>query len=120
MNMHDRLIHAAARALHVSLSPAPAKAGKPAAVYRYYPGKSDGALCTARLEVRVFHDSLGAAAAEIDALTQAIVSDGDTGIVGSGGDTIVVCRSDEGAHSGFVRGTGLYFVKAGFDAQGRV
>ena len=118
--MHDRLVSAAAKALGVPLLPAPGNVGAPSAVYRYYPGKSDGALCTARLEVRVFHTSVSAAAAEIEALRRAIVSDGDTGIVGEGGDTVVVCQSDEGAHSGSVRGTGLYFVKAGFEAQGRV
>ncbi len=120
MSMHDRLIRAAADALRVPLTPAPGNLGIPSAVYRYYPGKTDGALCTARLEVRVFHTSIAEAAAEIDALCRAIVSDGDTGVVGEHGDTIVVCQSDEGAGSGSVRGTGLYFVKAGFEAQGRV
>lgn len=119
MKMHDRLIKAASRALHVPLYAAPGVLGVPSAVYRYYPLRSDGSLCTARLEVRVFHTSLSAAAAELEALRDAIVSDGDTGIVGSGGDTLVICQTDEGARSGYVRGTGLYYVKAGFEAQGR-
>ncbi|MBQ8746395.1 MAG: hypothetical protein IJZ08_00830 [Clostridia bacterium] len=120
MNIQDRLIEAAARALHVPLMPAPGGLGVPSAVYRCFPGRSDGALCAARLEVRVFHHSLSAAAEEIEALSRAIVSDGDTGILGKGGDSLVVCRTADGAGSGYLRGTDLYFVKAAFEAEGRV
>ncbi len=120
MSIQERLIEAARRALHVPLLPAPGSLGIPSAVYRCMPGKSDGALCAARLEVRVFHRSPSAAAEEIDALSRAIVSDGDTGIVGEGGDTLVVCRTDNGADSGYIRAAELYFVKAAFETQGRV
>lgn len=119
MSMHDRLLAAAGDALRVPLSPAPGYTVSPAAVYRFYPGRSDGSLCTARLTVRVFHRSVTEAMAEIDRLRRVLLHDGDTGIVGTGGDAIVVCETDEGGRSGHVRGTDLYFVQAGFEAQGR-
>lgn len=119
MEMHDRLIAAAKAALTVPLSPAPGRCGTPSAVYRYTPGRSDGALCTARLEVRVFHESPSLAAREITALRRALVADGDTGVVGEGGDALVICQTDEGGASGYARGTGLYFIKAGFEVEGR-
>ena len=120
MNIQDRLIETATRVLRVPLMPAPGGLSTPSAVYRCFPGKSDGSLCAARLEVRVFHRSVAEAAEEIETLSRAIVSDGDTGILGNGGDTVVVCRTADGAGSGRVRGTDLYFVKAAFEAQGRV
>lgn len=119
MKMHDLLLGAAKDALRVPLSPAPGYTAAPSAVYRFYPGRCDGALCTARLTVRVFHRSVAAAMAEIDSLRRALLHDGDTGILGTGGDTIVVCGTDEGGRAGHVRGTDLYFVQAGFEVQGR-
>lgn len=120
MKMHDLLLKAASGALGVPLVPAPGRTLSPGAVYRFYPGRSDGALCTARLTVRVFHRSVAAAMAEIDKLRRALLHDGDTGIVGTGGDTLVICETDEGGRAGHVRGTDLYFVQAGFEVQGRM
>lgn len=119
MKMHDRLLAAAKEALGVPLVPAPGRSAAPGAVYRLYPGRSDGALSTARLTVRVFHRSVSAAMAEIDNLRHAFLHDGDTGIVGTGGDALIVCGTDEGGRAGHVRGTDLYFVQAGFEVQGR-
>ena len=119
MQMHDRLMAAVRDALTVPLTPAPGRIGEPSAVYRCRPGRSDGALCTERLTVRVFHNSPAEAMEEIDALRRALVSDGDTGIVGTGGDALVICETDEGAAAGYVRGTALYYVQAGFEALGR-
>lgn len=118
--MHDTVVKAAASALSVPLIPAPSRTLAPAAVYRYYPGKSDGALATARLTVRVFHHTVSKAAAEIDALSRALLADGDTGVIGEGGDTLVICRTKEGGHAGHVRGTDLCFLQAGFEIQGRI
>lgn len=119
MAMYDMLLTAVKNALRVPLFPAPGRTVAPGAVYRFYPGRSDGALCTARLNVRVFHRSVADAMAEIDRLRRALLSDGDTGIVGTGGDALVVCGTDEGGRAGRVRGTDLYFVQAGFAVQGR-
>ena len=119
MKMHEQLLRTASSALSVPLSAGPGRIGVPSAVYKYRIGRSDGALCVAHLTVRVFHHSVNEAAAEIDALRRALIADGDTGIVGSGGDAIVVCGTDEGSACGYVRGTGLYFVQAGFEAEGR-
>ena len=119
MKMHDLLLDAIKQALRVPLSPAPGYTIAPSAVYRFYPGRSDGSLSTARLTVRVFHRSVAAAVAEIDGLRRALLHDGDTGVVGTGCDTLVVCGTDEGGRCGHVRGTDLYFVQAGFAVQGR-
>ena len=117
--MHDRVVKAASAALTVPLSPAPGKSLSPSAVYRYYPGRGDGALRTARFEVRVFHRSPDAAAAEISALQRALLADGDTGVVGIGADSLVICGTKEGGRGGYVRGCGLYYLQAGFEIQGR-
>ena len=119
MKTYDRLMAAVRDALGVPLIPAPGYLGVPSAVYRCRPGRSDGALCTLRLTVRVFHNSPAEAMAELAALRRALVSDGDTGIVGLGGDAIVICETDEGSAAGRIRGTDLYYAQAGFEAQGR-
>lgn len=119
MHMHDLLVQTARDHLSVPLTPAPGYAAVPSAVYRFYPGRCDGALCTGRLTVRVFHRTVSDAMSEIDRLRRALLRDGDTGIVGSGGDAVVVCGTEEGGRAGHVRGTDLYFVQAGFEAQGR-
>ncbi len=119
MKMHNLLIETAKDILSVPLTPAPGYTAAPSAVYRFYPGHSDGALCTGRLTVRVFHRSVSAAMSEIDRLRRAFLHDGDSGVVGTGGDTLVVCGTDEGGRAGHVRGTDLYYVQAGFDVQGR-
>ncbi len=117
--MHDAVIKAASAALSVPLTPAPWRSLSPGAVYRYYPGKSDGALSTGRLEVRVFHHSIPAVTAEMDALDRALLADGDTGVIGTGGDALVICRTKEGSRAGYVRGTDLVYQQAGYEIQGR-
>ncbi len=118
--MLDTVIKAAAAALDVPLSPAPGRTLSPSAVYRFYPGRSDGALSAARLEIRVFHHSASAAWKQIESLCRALLADGDTGVVGTGGDALVICRSREGSRSGWVSGTNLCYEQAGFEIQGRM
>ena len=119
MNMFKYVLDAAAGALRVPLMPAPARHTVPSAVYRYFPGESDGALTSARFEVRIFARTPAECAEELERLRRAIVADGDAGVIGDEADPLIVCETKEGSGSGFVRGGELYFVKAGFDIKGR-
>lgn len=119
MSMFSCVIGAAAAALPVPLRPAPARGGAPCAVYRYRPGRSDGAMAAARLEVRVFARSAAEAAGALEGLRRAIVTDGDSGGIGTDGAALVVRETDEGGECGYVRGSGLYYMQTGFDIRGR-
>jgi len=119
MEMHDLLTKALRSALTVPLAPAPGRLGEPSAVYRYRPGRSDGALQTAHLTVRVFHRTPSEAAAELAAVRKKLSADGDSGVVGEGGGALVICGTDEGGAAGRVRGMDLYYVQAGFEVLGR-
>ena len=120
MTLETKLIRAVRAALTVPLTPAPARSGAPSAVYRCHPGRSDGSLATADITVRVFHHSPEEALRELSRLRKTLLTDGDSGVVGKGADTLILCETDNGGLSGAVSGTGLYVVQAGFTAQGRV
>lgn len=119
MTRFERITEAAAAALSVPLIPAPARGALPCAVYRYHPGQSDGAMAKSRLEVRVFAPSASAAAREMTSLRRALVTDGDSGTLTDESGTLLICETDEGGGEGFLRGCGMYFMKAGFEIRGR-
>jgi hypothetical protein len=104
----------------VPLTPAPQKKAIPSAVYRCHPGYCDGSLLTADLTVRVFHYSPEEAEKELSRLRKALLRDGDSGVIGTGADTLILCETDKGGAAGAIPGTPLYYVQAGFTAQGRV
>ena len=64
--MLSTIVSAAAAALTVPLTPAPARQIPPCAVYRYYPAGSDGMKGSAVFTVRVFASTVEEAAAEAD------------------------------------------------------
>lgn len=111
------ITRAASEALRVPLMPAPARGILPCAAYRFYPGASDGAMARARFEVRVFAETPEEAVREIGALRRSLVSDGDSGALSDENGMILICETGEGGGAGYVRGCGMYFVKAGFDVS---
>lgn len=117
--MLSTVVSAAAAALTVPLTPAPARQAPPCAVYRYYPAGSDGAKGNAVFTVRVFATTVEAAAKELSRLRRALVSDGDIGRIGDKADPCLVRETAQHAHSGYVRGAGIYFLQAGFTISGR-
>ncbi len=119
MTLQQRLIRAVEGVLTVPLTPAPGRRAVPSAVYRCHPGYSDGSLLTADLTLRVFHHTPEEAENELSRLRRRLLRDGDSGVIGQGADTLVLCETDKGGAAGHVRGTDLYYVQAGFTAQGR-
>lgn len=119
MTMQQRLIREIGRVLTVPLSPAPGRQAVPSAVYRCHPGYSDGSLLTADVTLRVFHYTPEEAEEELSRLRRALLRDGDSGVIGRGGEALILMETDKGGASGHVRGTDLYYVQAGFTAQGR-
>ena len=111
------LTREAEAALSVPLMPAPARGKLPCAAYRFCPGRSDGAMAHSRFEIRIFADTPEEAMREITALRRRIVSDGDSGAIADENGTILICETDEGGGAGYVRGCGMYFIKAGFDVS---
>ena len=116
-NILSAITRAAEAALHVPLMPAPARGILPCAAYRFYPGESDGAMARSRFEVRVFAATPEEAVRELSALRRSLVSDGDSGALEDENGTILICETSEGGGAGYVRGCGMYFVKAGFDVS---
>ena len=55
----------------------------------------------------------------IDRIRHALITDGDTGVIGEGDGALILCGTDDGGGFGFVRGTGFYYMQAGFDVKGR-
>lgn len=117
--MLSTIVSAAAAALTVPLTPAPARKIPPCAVYRYYPAGSDGMKGSAVFTVRVFASTVEEAAAELGRLRRALVSDGDTGRVGDASDPCLVRETARHSLGGYVRGAGIYFIQAGFSISGR-
>lgn len=111
------LTQAASAALSVPLMPAPARGILPCAAYRFYPGESDGAMARSRFEVRVFAASPEDAVREITSLRRSMVPDGDSGALSDENGMILICETNEGGGAGYVRGCGMYFIKAGFDVS---
>ena len=119
MDRMTGVLKAVSDALSVPLYPAPARGIFPCAVYRYFPSESDGSAACSRLEVRVIAPLPAQAVREMTALRRALTSDGDEGVLEDGSGTLLVCQTEEGSGSGFLRGCGLYYVKAGFQIRGR-
>ena len=117
--MLSTIVSAAAAALSVPLTPAPARQVPPCAVYRYYPAGSDGMKGSAVFTVRVFASTVEDAAEELSRLRRALVSDGDAGRIGDINDPCLVRETAQHALSGYVRGAGIYFLQAGFTISGR-
>ena len=117
--MLSTIVSAAAAALTVPLTPAPARQVPPCAVYRYYPAGSDGMEGSAVFTVRVFASTVEDAAEELSRLRRALVSDGDAGRIGDINDPCLVRETAQHALSGYVRGAGIYFLQAGFTISGR-
>ena len=117
--MLSTIVSAAAAALSVPLTPAPARQHPPCAVYRYYPAGSDGAKQNAVFTVRVFASTVETAAMELGRLRRALVNDGDMGQLGDAQDPYLVRETAQYALSGYVRGSGIYFLQAGFTISGR-
>ena len=117
--MLSTIVSAAAAALTVPLTPAPARQAPPCAVYRYYPAGSDGSIQTAIFTVRVFASTAEAAANELGRLRRTLVSDGDIGRIGDANDPCLVRETAQHALSGYVRGAGIYYLQAGFTISGR-
>lgn len=101
------------------VTPAPGRHCGEAVIYRWYPGADDGSLRTSRLELRVTAERLRTVLDDLAAIREAIVSDGDVGVVGEGAAALAVTESSEGGGSGYLTGPGLYYVKAGFRVRGR-
>ncbi len=114
-----KVLDRVAATLDIPLYPAPARTFGSCAVYRWYPGQSDGVRSSGRLEIRVTAPHITDAAEKLELIRQAIVGEGTSGISDGCGGTLTVCRSNEGASSGYIRGSGLYYIKAGFDVNGR-
>ena len=117
--MLSTIVSAAAAALTVPLTPAPARQVPPCAVYRYYPAGSDGMKGSAVFTVRVFASTVEDAAEELSRLRRALVSDGDAGRIGDINDPCLVRETAQHALSGYVREAGIYFLQAGFTISGR-
>ena len=117
--MLSTIVSAAAAALTVPLTPAPARQVPPCAVYRYYPAGSDGMKGSAVFTVRVFASTVEDAAEELSRLRRALVSDGDAGRIGDIDDPCLVRETAQHALSGYVRRAGIYFLQAGFTISGR-
>ena len=90
--------------------PAPSAFLTDTAVYRYFPGKSG----SGRLEVRFVSPSLAGAMAMYGSVRSALVSEADYDRVGTGIRTVHVEEVAEGSSCGYIRKSGLYFVKSGF------
>lgn len=115
----ETILQAVTGALSVPVMPAPARGVLPCAVYRYYPGESDGVMAKSRMEVRVITPTSAAAVREMRALRRALVQEGDSGVLEDEGGTLLVCETAEGSGAGYLRGCGMYYVKAGFEICGR-
>lgn len=117
--MPGLLLDAVRESSGVPVCPAPQRSSGDAVIYRWYPGTDDGSLCRGRLELRFTAARLADALRRAENVTRALVGEGDSGAVGEGADTVLVIRVPEGGGSGYIRGAGLYFVKAGFLASAR-
>lgn len=117
--MFEQIIEAIRSAAGTEVTPAPHRRRAESVVYRWYPLTDDGSLATARLELRFMSESLAEAVSRLSRVKQQILSQGDSGVIGSGCDTLIVSQTPEGSGSGYARGSGLYFVKAGFLVRGR-
>lgn len=118
-DMFEQILDAVKGAAGTDLSAAPHKGRAESVVYRWFPLSDDGSLATARLELRFMSETLAAAVERLGRVKAAILSQGDSGVIGTGSRTLVVSQVAEGATSGYSRGRGLYFVKAGFLVRGR-
>lgn len=98
----------------VRIIPAPSAFLTDTAVYRYFPGKSGGRRKSARLEVRFVSPSLAGAMAMYGSARSALVSEADFDRVGTGICAVHVEEAAEGSACGYIRKSGLYFVKSGF------
>ena len=94
--------------------PAPSAFLTNTAVYRYFPGKSGGRRKSGRLEVRFVSPSLAGAMAMYGSVRSALVSEADFDRVGRGIRAVHVEEVAEGSSCGYIRKSGLYFVKSGF------
>ncbi|MCQ2423675.1 MAG: hypothetical protein MJ088_02110 [Clostridia bacterium] len=115
----ETLLAAVREAAGVPVCPVPLKTAGEAVVYRWYPGVDDGSLCRGRLELRFVAAHIADALRRVETVTRALVGEGDSAIVGEGASAVLVIRVADGGGSGYCRGTGLYFVKAGFLASAR-
>ena len=106
-------------ALHIPVMPAPARGTLPCAVYRYYPLGSDGAMAKSRLEIRLLLPTAAEAEREITALRRVLVREGDSGVLEDEGGYLLICETAEGSGAGYLRGCGMYYMKAGFEICGR-
>lgn len=115
----ETILSAVREAAGVPVCPAPRRAPGDAVIYRWYPGTDDGSLARGRLELRFTAARLTDALRRVEDVTRALVGEGDSAVVGEGADAVLVIRVPEGGGSGYIRGAGLYFVKAGFLASAR-
>ena len=77
-------------------------------------GKSGGRRKSGRLEVRFVSPSLAGAMAMYGSARSALVSEADFDRVGTGIRAVHVEEVAEGSSCGYIRKSGLYFVKSGF------
>lgn len=119
MNCMETILRVISGVLSIPVMPAPARGTLPCAVYRYFPGESDGVMARSRMEVRVMLPSAAAAIREMTALRRALVQEGDSGVLSDEGGTLLICETAEGGGAGYLRGCGMYYVKAGFEICGR-
>ena len=117
--MFEQIMEAIRSAAGTEVAAAPCRRRAESVVYRWYPLSDDGSLATARLELRFMSESLREAVERLSRVKGKILSQGDSGVIGTGSHTLVVSQTPEGSGSGYARGSGLYFVKAGFLIRGR-
>lgn len=118
MERIESIIRAVQPVLEVPLMPAPARGKLPCAVYRYHPGECTGDMAKSRLVVRIIAPTLTGAIRQMTAIRCVLVADGDSGVLEDAGGTLLIYETDEDSAQGFLRGLGMYYVKAGFEILG--
>ena len=98
--------------------PAPCAFRGNTVVYRYYSSASVGRRTSARLELRFVSDTLAGAMAMYSDVRGAIISDSDLDRVGEGVRAVHIQDIPEGSSSGYIRKSGMFFIKAGFAVTG--
>ena len=76
-------------------------------------------MAKSRMEVRVMAPTAASAIREMSALRRALVQEGDSGVLEDEGGALLICETSEGGGAGYLRGCGMYYVKAGFAICGR-
>lgn len=95
----------------VKIVPSPVKFLGEAVSYRFIPCRSENFRPCARLELRFISQSMQGAMKLYKAARRSVVSEYGTDKISEGTH---IEEISQGASSGYISGTGLYYVKAGF------